>query len=360
MFKKYITLPLIMLLSAALVMTGCNTKKEPKEALTGSAIEVMKLDSYMVTNQLKIVDLKVNVPEEQQAMLGQTVSMLKNAEITVKQVFQREPMQTEAVLEFKVKSNDMEMNYKVPFIFANDIVYVKVPEIPFYPIPDTIVGKFIKIDLKELAEASGEDINLDVFKSDNLQKLIAEVSGEILNQYDEAKYFKNVDDSEVTLPEGFKAKQVVQFNITNDNVKEAIEILITKGLPKALDILNKEEYRKMLNLTTEQIENGKKKLAEASQTEIQNGLAEMQEAIKINKLSVNTAIDKKNYPSYQETNFDLEIGDIPNNQTVQIIAKATTTMSKINEKVEFEYGIPTDVITIQELQEMFGSGYSSY
>lgn len=358
MFKKYITLPLVMLLAVALVMTGCNTKKEPKEALTSAAVDVMKLDSYMVTNKFKITDFKVNVPEVDQAQLGQTISMLKNAEITMKQVVQKDPMQSEAVIEFKAKSDDIEMSYKMPLIFTKDVFYLKVPEIPFLPLPESIVGKFIKFDLKEIAEESGEKVNFDVLNSDKVQKMTAEISNEILNHYDQAKYFKNVDKSEISLPDGFKAKQVVQFNITNDNLNEAIEILITKALPKVLDILNKEEYRTMLNISEADITKAKSDLSEMTQAELQNGLKELKDAVKINKLSLNTAIDDKNYPSYQEMNFDIEIGDFKNDQTVQINAKATTEMTKINEKVDFEYGIPTDAITLKELEEMFGNNYN--
>lgn len=358
MFKKYITLPLILVLAVALVLTGCNTKKEPKEALTSAAVDVMKLNSYMVTNKLKITDFKLNVPEASQAQLGSTISMMKNAEITVKQVVQKEPMQSEVVIEFKAKSDDVEMSYKMPIIFTKDVFYIKVPEIPFLPLPESIVGKFIKFDLKEIAEQSGEQVNFDILNSDKFQKLTAEISNEILNQYDQAKYFKNVDKSEISLPEGFKAKQVVQFNITNDNLNEAIEILITKAFPKVLDIVNKEEYRTMLNISEADIAKAKSDLSEMSEAELKDGLNEMKDAVKINKLSLNTAIDDKNYPSYQETNFDIEIGDIKNNETVRINAKATSEMTKINEKVDFEYGIPTDVITMTELEEMFGNDYN--
>jgi hypothetical protein len=358
MFKKYFTMPLILILTAALVMTGCNTKKEPKEALSSTAVEVMKANSYMVTNKLKINDFKVNVPQVNQAQLGQTISMLKNAEITMKQVVQKEPMQSEAVIEFKAKSDDVEMSYKMPLIFTKDVFYIKIPEIPFLPLPESIMGKFIKFDLKEMAEQSGEKVNFDVLNSDKVQKMTAEISKEILNQYDEAKYFKNVDKSEISLPDGFKPKQVVQFNITNDNLNEAIEILITKALPKVLDIVNKEEYRTMLNVSEAEIADAKSNLSDMTQAELQNGLKVIKDAVKINKLSLNTAIDSKNYPSYQETNFDIEIGDFKNSQTVQFSGTATSEMTKINEKVEFEYGIPTDVITLKEIEEMFGNNNS--
>lgn len=358
MFKKYFTLPLIMLLTAALVMTGCNTKKEPKEALTSTAVEVMKANSYVVTNKLKITDFKVNVPEADQSQLGQTISMLKNAEITMKQVVQKEPMQSEAVIEFKAKSDDVEMSYKMPLIFTKDVFYIKIPEIPFLPLPESIVGKFIKFDLKEMAEKSGEKVNFDVLNSDKVQKMTAEISKEILNQFDEGKYFKNVDKSEISLPEGFKAKQVVQFNVTNDNFIEAFEILITKAFPKVLDIVNKEEYRTMLNISEADIADAKSSLSKMTEAELKDALKEIKDAVKINKLSLNTVIDSKNYPSYQETNFDIEMGDFKNNRTVQINAKATIEMTKINEKVEFEYGIPTDVITLKELEEMFGNNNS--
>ncbi|MNW12949.1 hypothetical protein D3C71_2107670 [compost metagenome] len=77
--------------------------------------------------------------------------------------------------------------------------------------PETIVGKFLVLDVKELAEENGEEFNPDMFDTEKTQKLSAELSAAVLGEYDSAKYFKNVEAKAVQLPEGFKEKRIVQF-----------------------------------------------------------------------------------------------------------------------------------------------------
>ncbi|MNM86880.1 hypothetical protein D3C81_990480 [compost metagenome] len=224
--------------------------------------------------------------------------------------------------------------------------------------PETIVGKFLVLDVKELAEENGEEFNPDMFDTEKTQKLSAELSAAVLGEYDSAKYFKNVEAKDVQLPEGFKEKQIVQFYITNDNVKEAITILINNALPKVLDILGKEEYRSMFDLTTEDIEEMKKELKEGDQAELGTALDELKDYLTINQFTVNTAIDNKNYPSYSEINADVAINDPESDVNVKLAFQVKSTVSKINEKPEFKIGIPTDTITMDELEaEMGGLGY---
>ncbi|MBJ8193143.1 hypothetical protein JDS79_41115, partial [Bacillus cereus] len=82
----------------------------------------------------------------------------------------------------------------------------------------------------------------------------------IMNEYDQATYFFDIDPKDAKLPQGVEAKQVVQFKITNDNVKQATNTFITKALPKVLDVMSKDEYAGMLQVKKEELAEAKKEL----------------------------------------------------------------------------------------------------
>ena len=291
MSRKWFTSMMLVMLSVVLVLSGCSSKKEPKEALSSAAMKALEMDSYVVENQIKILDFSVEGTEEaESAEVGAVFSMLKNAEINIKQIYQKEPMQTEATLEVKL-TGDMTTTITIPLVMTAEKLYVKIPSIPFLPLPESVTGKFLVLDLKELAEQAGEEFNPDLFNPEKSQKLSMELMGALFAEYESGAYFSNIDPKEASLPEGLKAKQVVQFAITNDNVKEAVTILVNQALPKMLDILAKEEYRSMLQLTPEEIEQAKQELQEGNQDELGEALDEMKNHLQINKFTVDTAIE---------------------------------------------------------------------
>lgn len=355
MSRKLFMSVIILLMSVTLILTGCGAKKEPKEALKGAAIAALKMDSYVSESQIKLTDLTIDTSSSPE--LGAVYSMLKDAELNLTQVYQRDPMQTEASLEVKLKG-DFSTTITLQFVMTKDKVYVKIPSIPFLPLPENVTGKFLEFDLKELAESSSEDFNPDLLDTDKTQKLVAEIANAVLAEYDSEKFIKDVDPKDLTLPEGFKAKQVVQFYITNDTLKEAISILIKEALPKALDIAAKDEYREMLQLTPQEIEDAKKELGELNEEEFQKDLDEMQKFLKINEFTINTAIDKDNYPSYQEMNMDVEFNDPDTQEKIKLAMQMISKFTSINQAPKFEIGIPQDTITMEQFQqEMNSFGY---
>lgn len=355
MSRRFLLSALILLMSVTLVLTGCGAKKAPKEALQSAAATALKMDSYVSESQIKITDLKLDVSSSPE--MGAVYSMLKDAELNLTQVYQKDPMQTEASLEVKL-TGDFSTTITLQFVMTKDKVYVKIPSIPFLPLPETAVGKFLEFDLKELAESSGEEFNPDLLDTDKTQKMVAEIANAILSEYDSEKFMKDVNPKDIELPEGFKAKQVIQFYVTNDTAKEAITILLNEALPKVLDIVAKDEYRQMLQLTPEDIEEAKKEFGEINQDEFQKDLDEMQKYLKINTFNVNTAIDKDNYPSYQEMNMDLEFSDPDTADKVKLGLQMKSRFTSINEKPKFNIGIPKDTITMDDFeQEMNSFGY---
>ncbi|MCG7380904.1 hypothetical protein MH215_28385 [Paenibacillus sp. ACRSA] len=362
MKKRMGALLLTMLLTVSMALTACGTKQEPKEALKTAASNASKLTSYEMSSNFTINDLSYKPGAESQGdpTMTQFMSMLKDAQLNVTGVYQSEPMQTEMTLGIELKG-DMGMTFNIPMVMTAEKLYVKVPNVPFFPIPETIVNKFVEIDLKELAEQEGTEFNPQAMDAAKTQKLSNEVMDAVLGEYDQEKFFKNIAVKDAALPEEVDAKQVVQFSVTNDNVKEAVTVLVTKALPKVMDIVSKEEYREMLQLSQEDIDRAKEDLniTEADQAEMSKDLDKLKETLTINKFNIDFALDKQDFPVYQKMDADLLIKQPDTKDEVKLAFTGSNTYTKINEKPAFKINIPTgdNVITMQELEELMNSSY---
>lgn len=361
--KKRMTLGLlVMLMILTVALVGCTKKAEPKEAVKTAATNASKMTSYALATKLKVNELSFTSADGKalnDAQSAQVASLLKNAELNVTGVYQGDPMQTELTLELKL-SGDMAMTFTVPMVMTQDVLYVKIPQIPMLGLPDTLVGKFLKLDLKELAEKEGQEYK--PLSPATTQQLTQDLSTAVLDKYDQTKYFKDVDTKDAALPEGVDAKQVVQFAVTNDNAKEAVTIFVKQALPAVLDVLSKEEYRTALNLTQADIDDMKKDLqSEDSQNEFTKTVNELDQYLTLNQFHINTAINKDDFPVYQQMVMDAVFSDPETKENVKLSLDGSSQYSKINEKQTFAIGIPADadVVTMDELQQQMGSMYGN-
>ncbi|MCJ8015191.1 hypothetical protein MUG84_26330 [Paenibacillus sp. KQZ6P-2] len=357
MKKKFGILILTLLMSMTVVLAGCSSKQDPKDAMKSATGNAMKMTSYEMKSKVVIKDLKVSSQDTvDPAATEQVLSMLKNAEVTIDGVYQNDPMQTELTMGINLKG-DMSMSFNIPMVMTKEKMYVKIPSIPMLPLPENVVNKYLVLDMKELAQQGGTTFNPDSLDTKKTQQLTNEIMNTLFGEYDGAKYFKDIKVKEANLPEGVDAKQVVQFSVTNENVKEAAEIFVNKALPKILDIVGKDEYRDMLGLTKEDIDKAKSDLNSTNKDELNKGLNELKNNLKINQFNVNTAIDKKDFPSYQNAVMDVEINDPETKDNMKLSMEMTNQYSKINEKQTFKIGIPkdSDVITMEQLQQEMGS-----
>ncbi|MBW4085166.1 hypothetical protein [Paenibacillus sp. S150] len=365
MNKKWGLSAAALLLTAAVILPGCANKEQaPKEALKSAAVKATALNSYEMKSKLVINNLTIDAPAsgESDATAAQVLSMLKNADVTIDGVYQAEPMQTELTLVLNLKG-DMTMSFTIPMVITAEKVYVKVPSIPFLPLPETVVGKFIELDLKELAEQEGTEWNPAAVDTQKMQKLFNEVLSTLMGEYDEETYFEDIKPKDAALPEGVEAEQVVQFKVTDDNVKEALTILVNNALPKIIDILGKQEYKEMLNIDAADLAKAKEELQSSdSRAEFDKGLADLGTYLTINQFYLNTAINKDDYPVYQDLLMDIKVNDPDNGENVSLSVTASNQYSKINEEQTFIIGIPQgeDVITLDELQQEFGSTGITY
>ncbi|QCT00817.1 putative lipoprotein [Paenibacillus algicola] len=354
MNRKFMSLMLAVLMVMTVVLAGCAKNEEPKAAMTKAAQQAMSMESYEMKSSFIIEDLQMNVGMvEDDPTMTQAMTMLKNAELTLSGVYQAEPQQTEMRMGINLKG-DLAMTFNVDMVMTTDMLYVKVPNIPTMPLPEDLVGKYLAIDLKELAEEAGEEFDPAMLDTEKNQKFATEVMNALLSEYDQEKYFKEVAVKDANLPEGVEAKQVVQFFVTNDNIKEAIDTLVNQAAPKILDIAAKEEYRTLLGLTQEDIDIAKEELNNVDQGEFEEAMTEMQQYLKINNFNINTAVNKDDFPVYQDMAMNVEITEPETDESMKIAVKGSTQYSKINEPQTFVVGIPEgdNVVTLDELEQM--------
>lgn len=360
MNKKWGLSAAALLLTAAVILPGCANKEQaPKEALKSAAVKATTLKSYEMKSKVVINNLTIDAPAngESDATTAQVLSMLKNAEVTIDGVYQADPMQTEMTLVLNLKG-DMTMSFNIPMVMTAEKMYIKVPSIPFLPLPETVVGKFVELDLKKLAEQQGTEFNPASMDTQKMQKLSNEVLDTLLGEYDDQKYFSDIKPKDAALPEGVEAEQVVQFKITNDNVKEALTIFVNNALPKIIDIVGKPEYKEMLNIKDTDLAKVKEELQSSdSRAEFDKSLADLGTYLTINQFHMNTAINKDDFPVYQDLLMDIKVNDPDKGENLSLSLNASNQYSKINEKQTFTIGIPQgeNVITMDQLEQEFGS-----
>lgn len=366
MLKKWGISAAALLLTGSVVLSGCGSSadKEPKEALQAATGQLAALTSYEVETKMVINNLTIDVPAESadMGMTTQVLGMLRDAEFTVSGVYQAEPMQTEMTLVLNLKG-DMAMTFTIPMIMTSEKLYVKIPSIPMVPLPENLVNKFVELDFRELAELEGIEYRPDMFDPQTSQQLMNDLSGAVLGEYDQQTYFENVKPSDAVLPEGVSAEQVVRFQVTNNNVKDAIVILFKQALPKMIDVLSKEEYKDLLQLDDTQLAEAKENLqSEENLAEMEADLEELDRYLTINQFQVNTAIDSNDFPVYQDVIMDILINDPDDGTTVGLAMTGSNHYKSINKQVEFPIGIPSgeNVVTMEELEQMFGGGMSTY
>jgi hypothetical protein len=344
--KKVQKIAVLLLAVILVVIAGCSSGKPPKAALQSAMTKISEADSYALKMSFGLDELEIPQDaaiEGDMAATAAIVGMLKDAAITVDAVYQKNPMRTDMNMQIVIPG-DMEMKLTVPMIMTEETLYVKVPQIPMLPLPETITGKFIKIDLKELAEQQGA-ADIDVEAQQKLGKELGEV---LLKHFDEKTYFSQPKAEDAGLPADYKADQVVAFEINESNYPQTVDTIINKALPEVLDVLLKNEATlKTLTLEKADIEKFKTDL-EANKAEI---LDTLKNNVKINMLKATAAISD-GYLSYQAGKLNFEASDEASGQKVKLGMHFDVIYSDINKKPTFEE-IPADAITLDELTQMF-------
>lgn len=345
--KMVQNLAVILLTVMLVVIAGCSSEKPPKEALQAAMTKMAEADSYAIKMSFGLDELEL-VPDaamqDDTAATAAMIGMLKDATITVDAVYQKKPMRTDMNVEI-VLPGDMEMKLTVPMIMTEETLYVKVPQIPMLPLPESVTGKFIKIDLKELAEQQG-GAKIDVAAQ---QKLGRELGAVLLKHFDEKTYFNEPKAEDAGLPEGLKAEQIIAFEINESNYAKTVETVVNSVLPELIDVLlANEESMKSLQLEKADIEKMKSDL-EMNKAEI---LDVLKNDVKVNTLKVTGAI-QDGYIVYEEGQVNVEATEKESGQKIKLGLHFDVSYSEIGKAPKFENEIPADAITLDQLTQLF-------
>lgn len=341
---------LACMLMVMVVLSGCGAKKEPKEAVQAAMENALKMNSYEFKGTFKINDLMVSNPsfsnDPQSEMM---LTMLKNAEVNLTGAFQKDPMQMEMIFDIKLQG-DASFSFNIPLVLTKEKIYVKIPNIPMVLLPQNIVGKFLELDLKQLAEQQGEVKIPNYLDTAKTQEFAQEFTKILFSKFDGASYFKNVDKKDAKLPDGIDAKQIVKFNITSENFEQAATTLVKDVFPQVLDLMTNDKYKDVFKVTSDGVAKIKKDLENDSQ--FKTALAEIKKSMKINELSMTTALNKDDFPAYQDAKANLEFNN--EGTTVKFDVIFSSQYLKINAKPDFKIGIPKDIVTMDQLQQSYG------
>lgn len=351
MFKLKAWLSLVCLvLAAALVLAGCNSSKSPKEALAASLTKASDIQTYSFSGSVKLEELSFPAEGEDPAT-GQVLSMFKDTDISWSGVYQADPLHLEMTLSLALKG-DLAVNFNIPIVVEKEKMWIKIPNIPFFPLPEDLVGKFLELDLKELAEQSGQPIpSVDPGKS---QQFVNDVLEIIFNNVDEEQYLSEVKAADAGLPAEADVKQVIQFKVNKDQVEPFVKVVIEKIAPEIINLLSQNaEYRDMLGLKQEDLDEAKQELENAKQEDIAEGMAEFKKTVKSLDLTANIGIDAKEYPVYTDVHVRTEVD--ADGQTGTIAFKVVSETKDINQEVKLEYPEgPQEVVTMEQFEEQMG------
>ncbi|WP_442603094.1 hypothetical protein [Paenibacillus sp. KN14-4R] len=348
--RKLLLMMTMLVFVLSMVLSGCGAKMEPKKTLENAFSNMSNIKSGDFKMSFA---LNLEFPEEaiqNNTGLATAAQLLKNMEVNVNGTYQKDPMQLEMNLEAHLKG-DMQMNFTLPIVMNEKKVWIKVPNIPMLPLPKNIVGKFVELDMKELAEKSDQKITLDAAAIQKQQEFGKEVMKTILKNVDEKTYFTQLDKKNTKLPETVEADRIVNFAVKDENLEAFVTTVVEKVLPELLDLMSNEKYAGLFNIDKAEVEKMKKELA--NKESLKSGLEEIKKALKINDLQMTTAVNKKDFPAYFEMNVDLANKDAEaaeKEEPTKFGFNVKVEYSKINEQPQFKTGIPKDTITLDQLQ----------
>ncbi|MGG1518202.1 hypothetical protein ABE504_22480 [Paenibacillus oryzisoli] len=336
-----------LVLAAAL--TGCGT---PPKATLGKAFENFeKMESYQF--QAKMT-LGGEVPADKlgDAQAEQVANLLKNAEMSFSGVYQKEPFQSEINVQLNLKG-DLNVGINLPIVMTKEKMWVKIPNIPFLPLPKTVTDKYLELDLKELEEKSSGQKQPDMTKGTEFAK---EVMAAFVQNFDEKTYFTELNKKEITLPAGVEANRFVQIQVDKNNLDDAIKVSIGKVIPKIFDLLLDPKYADLFNAKKADIEKARSEFTDKTKDQ-DKVLNDIKKNVDVNQIQLISGINKSNFITYQTFKVDLNVKDESGNS--HTVVNVESTMDHINEKAQFKLGIPTsdNIITEEQLQKEFAKGF---
>lgn len=358
LYKFGLTRLAACLLLLAVVFAGCTKdEKSPAELLEMSLTNSGDVKTYNFAGSLKLGELTLPAgltESDGASVFGMPASTLTGLKLSWTGVYSSEAKRTELKLVIGL-GGDLPLNLTVPVISTPDKLWIKIPELGlFFPfLPEGMAGKFVEIDLKALAAASGQTV--PAVDPGQAQKLIGEFLQIFLKHVDEETYLSFVEAAELGAPAELKIKQALRLQLGKDQLEPLVKTMVDKVIPEAIDLLAANEaYRNMLGLTPEQLADAKQKLDGARQQDVPEAFAGLKQHLKAFDAKSTFGINGDEYPVYNRTEVAVEWDQ--NGEPVKLAFQVDNQMTNINGDAVFEYEQidPNDIIPLQQLQELLG------
>ncbi|PWV97413.1 hypothetical protein DFQ01_12156 [Paenibacillus cellulosilyticus] len=342
----------LAMIAVLLVVAGCSSSDKPaKDAVVDSLKKMSEMNAYAFTGTIGIND--VSIPTSESDKFGFATfftSMLKGAKISFDGQYDRDAKRTDMTMKVEYKSDGSSTTLEVPVIMTDEKMFVKIPNVPFFPLPESITSKFIEIDMKQLMEEQGAGTAATALDSDKMIKLSSDLLLAVIEPFESKDYFSEPKAADVEgLPQDVEYDDLIQFQLTSETFPAAVEVIANKVAPAILDLLSSdEEYMNLLNLKKEDLDKAKQELTDNSAQAIE----EIKKAVKVNNFKLTTGV-KDGYMTFQGVNADVVVTD-ENNAETKLNLSAQSQYSDINKKQTFKQEIPTDTTKLEDLAKSLG------
>ncbi|GIP39247.1 hypothetical protein J31TS4_25270 [Paenibacillus sp. J31TS4] len=335
----------VLFIISIIAVAGCGKKSATDHLKTGFT-KMATADSYEFEGTLG-VKFDAKEMEKSNPEMALASQMLNGFEIKYHGSYNKKTKQQMVTLDVSLKG-DMSINLQIPFILDDKNMYIKVPQIPFVPIPKDVVGKYVHLtpeDLKEFDENAPNSFNLDPAKQEDLLKQVGQV---LEKHYKDDKYLTVVDEGK---PDG--VANLVQYNVNNENLQEEATKLAKNVLPEVLQILAKPEFKDATGITEENV-----KEYNDSLKDFDKGFTEFQKTGKLNEAKSLIGTNKGGFLNYFKQTIDLSVDDAKTKTKFNVAVTSETRMSKFNDSsVQVTIPDKSQTVTVKQLQDSFASSF---
>lgn len=300
-----------------------------------------ELESYEMDGS---VNFGITLPESMKTdpEVGFILQMLEDIQVDITGSYQKDPMLMEATVDVTLQIDPQaKTTLSIPIIMSEEKMWIKIPQIPGEELPAEIDGKFIEFDLDELDGQQAIDMDVQMELAQAIQNLFLDHFGE--------DYYGKAEAGSYDIPEGVDAKQVVKFNLENEDLKPFAETLLTGFLPEFFEFIIEEGYAEALGLTEEEVQEAREELANMSES-IDEIIAELDKMININTFEEYVVINKQDIIASNAAILDVDI--TVEEETIGLTLTSNLLKRNIGQAVTINIPTADETISIEELENI--------
>lgn len=343
---------ILLVLMAFLVACSDSTSNQevdPKQILADSVKKSQEMESMTFEGQyvLSFDFESMDIPQEAKGFLD----ILKDLTVNYSGAYQKDLQKAEITLEAQVNLGDLKSIIELPILLEGEKIWLKIPDLPGF-IPDEYSGQYLEIDLKELAELSGEEYVPMFPENAEEEQAMLSLAFELVDIF-----LDNVDDSYFTV--STEEGTVVTFDFSGDRIYDIIEKMITESLPELYNVLSVPEHQELLGITQEDLDEFKQ-LENEIPEDLFAELDELKEVFKVNKGEMSVQLGDDGFVTNEVLSFDGMFSDPDSNEETNVSFDLRQSYSNINEEQEFTLEAPgSNVLNLTELMDamMMGGMY---